>query len=61
MSHPIHIYVYMRKVAYVMIGAIVLQVFGATLAIGGVVATAAILWMVLWLTNCYERKMAEGG
>lgn len=60
MCHPIHIYVTVRKVASVMIGVIVLQMSGATLAIGGVVVTAAVLWTVLWLTNRYEKKLAEG-
>lgn len=42
-----------------MLGDTVLQSSGATLAIGGVVATAVALWVFLWATNKYERKMAE--
>jgi hypothetical protein len=41
------------------IQALILQTVGATLAIGGVVGTALVLWVVLWATNRYENKLAE--
>lgn len=47
-------------VGVVVVSEHILQISGEMFAIVGVVASAVVLWVILWVMNQYENRLAEG-